>query len=126
MKNRVFKMNSLWALLFLSVILFSCHDEYDRESRRERHRDESQPPTPGPVINVTDLPGRTLAANCFQCHGTNGHAGELKIAGESSSEIIHELNAMKSKNPGANIMNVHAQAYTQEEIKLIGEYFSKQ
>ncbi len=128
MKNRVFKMNSVWAILFLSLILFSCHDEYERESRHERHRDRehSQPPVPGPDINVTDIPGRTLAANCFQCHGTNGHAGELKIAGESASEIISELNEMKSKSPGRNIMNVHAQAYTQEEIKLIGEYFSKQ
>ncbi len=126
MKNQVFKLNSVWAILFLSVVLFSCHDEYERENRRDRHKEDYTTPPPGPVIIVTDTPGRTLAANCFQCHGTNGHAGELKIAGESSSEIIHELNEMKSKSPGRNIMNVHAQAYTAAEIKLIGEYFSKQ
>ena len=125
MKNRAFKVNSVWAILFLSVILFSCHDEYEKESRRDRHKDDYPKPTPGPVINVTDIPGRSLAANCFQCHGTNGHAGELKIAGESASEIISELNEMKSKSPGRNIMNVHAQAYTAAEIKLIGKYFSK-
>jgi sulfide dehydrogenase cytochrome subunit len=107
------------------MILFSCHDDWESENRRERHNGDSQPVVP--VVTVTtDLPGRTLAANCFQCHGTNGHAGELKIAGESSSEIIGELNEMKSKNPGSNIMNVHAIAYTAEEIKLIADFFSKQ
>ena len=126
MKNRVFKMNSVWAILFLSVILFSCHDEYERESSRERHREDNQPPVPGPVINVTDMPGRVLASNCFQCHGTNGYAGELKIGEQSASSIIGDMNEMKSKNPGANIMNVHARAYTPEEIKIIANYISKQ
>ena len=70
--------------------------------------------------------GRLLASNCFQCHGTNGVAGELKIAGESASEIISELNEMRAENPGRNIMNVHAQAYTPAEITLIADYFAKQ
>ncbi len=125
MKNRVFKMNSLLALLLLSSLLFSCRDEWDKETRRNRHKQD-----PGPIVSVptvtNDHPGRAMAANCFQCHGTNGYASELKIAGESSSEIIGELNEMKFKSPGANIMNVHAQAYTTEEIKLIADYFSKQ
>lgn len=125
MKNRIFKMYSIWTFLFLSMILFSCHDEWESESRREKHREDLQPVVPV-VIGTADLPGRALAANCFQCHGTNGHAGELKIAGESSSEIIGEFNEMKSKNPGSNIMNVHAKAYTDDEIKLIADFFSKQ
>jgi sulfide dehydrogenase cytochrome subunit len=53
-------------------------------------------------------------------------AGELKIAGESASEIIGELNEMRAKDPRSNIMNVHALAYTTDEIKLIADYFSKQ
>lgn len=73
-----------------------------------------------------NLPGRTLAANCFQCHGTNGHAQELGIAGMSAAEIIGEINDMKGDSPGDNIMNVHAMAYTDAEIKLIADYFSKQ
>jgi len=73
-----------------------------------------------------DLPGRTLAANCFQCHGTNGYAGELKIAGQSKSGIISKMNDMKSRNPRANIMNVHAQGYTAQEIDLIADFISKQ
>jgi len=72
------------------------------------------------------LPGRALAANCFQCHGTDGIASELKIAGESVSEIVSELNEMRAEHPGRNIMNVHALAYTPAEITLIATYFSKQ
>lgn len=117
-------MSSFWALLFLTTFLFSCKDEWDSESRPSRYRGDS--PSNSPTTTVTNLQGRSLAANCFQCHGTNGYAGELKIAGESASEIIEELNEMKPRSPGANIMNVHAQAYTTEEIKLIADYFSKQ
>jgi sulfide dehydrogenase cytochrome subunit len=73
-----------------------------------------------------DLPGRLLASNCFQCHGTNGYAGELKIGEQSASSIISDINEMKTKDPRSNIMNLHARAYTTEEIKLIAEYISKQ
>jgi sulfide dehydrogenase cytochrome subunit len=83
--------------------------------------------TPAPLaVASVNLAGRALAANCFQCHGTNGNAGELKIAGESASEIISELTEMRGKNPRSNIMNLHAAAYTTSEISLIATYFSQQ
>lgn len=75
---------------------------------------------------TANLPGRNLAANCFQCHGTNGYAGELKIANMSSSEIVSKMSYFKSRDPKTNIMNVHARAYTDAEIKLIADYFSQQ
>jgi len=75
---------------------------------------------------AVNLAGRALAANCFQCHGTDGVAGELKIAGESASGIISELNEMRGKNPRGNIMNLHALAYTPAEIALIADYISRQ
>lgn len=84
-------------------------------------------PTRAPLAAASvNLAGRALAANCFQCHGTDGNAGELKIAGESASEIISELNEMRGKNPRSNIMNLHAAAYTPTEISLIATYFSQQ
>lgn len=73
---------------------------------------------------VVTPPGRALAANCFQCHGTDGNASELKIAGESAREIIGELNEMRAKPPGRNIMNVHALGYTPAQITLIANYFA--
>lgn len=69
--------------------------------------------------------GRTLAANCFQCHGTDGYGME-HLAGERASEIVEELMEMKFESARSNIMNVHAQAYTAEEINLIADYFAKQ
>lgn len=125
MKNRFFKRNSIWVFWIMTMFLFSCQDDWESEKSSEGYQKISQPVVQANLVTA-DLPGRTLAANCFQCHGTNGYAGELKIAGESSSEIISELNEMKSKNPGSNIMNVHAKAYTTEEIKLIADFFSKQ
>lgn len=70
-------------------------------------------------------PGRTLAANCFQCHGTDGNGME-HLAGERPSEIIEELREMQWEPANRDIMNVHAQAYTEQEINLIADYFSKQ
>jgi sulfide dehydrogenase cytochrome subunit len=114
----------LWFLLF-SLMAVSCRKvaltEVDTAAV-----DDKKKSTSAVASSTIDLPGRTLAANCFQCHGTNGVAGELKIAGESSSEIIGELNEMRAKDPRSNIMNVHALAYTPDEIKLIADFFSKQ
>lgn len=70
-------------------------------------------------------PGRTLAANCFQCHGTDG-TGMEKLAGKSSSEILKELQEYQFKTARQDIMAVHAQVYTAEELRLIADYFSKQ
>ena len=78
------------------------------------------------AVSMFSHPGRALAANCFQCHGMDGFAGELKIAGESYSELMSELKAFRAKDPRARIMNFHAQAYTDAEISLIADYFSKQ
>ncbi len=75
--------------------------------------------------NTLNHPGRMLAAYCFQCHGTDGYGLE-HLAGESASEIIEELQEMKFESARKEIMNVHAQAYTDAEIRLIADYFAKQ
>jgi cytochrome subunit of sulfide dehydrogenase len=123
MKRKTFKAASMGAVLVLSLAVFSCKEDpvitespVNADSKSELNLKAAS----------LDLPGRVLASNCFQCHGTNGYAGELKIAGEGASEIISELNEMKSKNPQKNIMNAHARAYTTEEIKIIANYISKQ
>lgn len=76
--------------------------------------------------SAMDHPGRTLSANCFQCHGTNGYAGELKIAGMGYSELVSKLTSYRTRDPKLDIMYFHAQAYTDTEINLIADYFSKQ
>jgi len=115
----------LLASVLVTASLFSCKKEL---MTKENETDATQNTTSTSVVKAVpaDLPGRTLAANCFQCHGTNGYAGELKIAGESKSGILSEMNEMKAKNPRSNIMNVHAQAYTAQEMDLIADFISKQ
>jgi cytochrome subunit of sulfide dehydrogenase len=70
-------------------------------------------------------PGRLLASNCFQCHGTNGHGME-ELAGKSVSDITGDMREMALKSPGADMMFAHARGYTAEQVNLIADYFSKQ
>lgn len=125
MKTKIFKsalLSSTWLLL---LVLFSC----SKDQIKEINGDETVAKSNNALTlkaGVIDLPGRVLASNCFQCHGTNGYAGELKIGEQSASSIISDINEMKTKDPRSNIMNVHAIAYTKEEIQLIADYISKQ
>lgn len=125
MKFKSFKLILFSALVLLTTFVISCSKDLTDENQVD-----------GTVTNsnadltlkagAIDLPGRLLASNCFQCHGTNGYAGELKIGEQSASSIISDINEMKNKDPRSNIMNVHAKAYTTEEIQLIADYISKQ
>ena len=73
-----------------------------------------------------ETPGRLLASNCFQCHGTNGRGGAWdRIAGMSAAEIIEEMNEMKAERVGTDIMKQHARGYTAQQIQLIANYLSK-
>jgi len=113
----------LAGLLFL--VAFSCSkDQIKEENSGETTANTSE--TTILKAGTIDLPGRVLASNCFQCHGTNGYASELKIGEQSASSIISDINEMKTKDPRSNIMIVHAKAYTDEEIKLIATYISQQ
>lgn len=79
---------------------------------------------------AVDNPGRLLASNCFQCHGTNGTpvaGGFDKIAGGSVKEIVSELSEMRAEAIAGSehpIMTVHAQAYSLAEIDLISRYLA--
>lgn len=117
-------LKSVLSVLMLLVV-FSC----SKDQLKEISTDEAAASTNQTVTlkaGAIDLPGRVLASNCFQCHGTNGYAGELKIGEQSASSIISDINEMKTKDPRSNIMIVHAKAYTDEEINLIATYISQQ
>ncbi len=81
---------------------------------------------PGQVL--AQSAGRLLASNCFQCHGTNGSGGFENIAGESAQEIYEEMKEMQG-NPATSerekeIMVVHANGYTDAELRLIAKFFA--
>jgi cytochrome subunit of sulfide dehydrogenase len=73
-------------------------------------------------------PGRLLASNCFQCHGTNGRAlGEIpELAGEDAADIYEALLEMRAAPIGTNVMHVQARGYTDAQLRLIADFFSRQ
>ncbi len=68
--------------------------------------------------------GRALAANCFQCHGTDGRAvpGVPSIAGKD--DVANKMIELKRKTNLRDIMVLQARAYTDAELRLMGDYFA--
>ena len=80
------------------------------------------------VAAQTTPAGRLLASNCFQCHGTNGKNGPWdSLAGKSAAEIVKEMKEMRAKTGSGDeaIMAAHARSYSDAQIALIADYFSK-
>ena len=75
----------------------------------------------------TPPPGRLLASNCFQCHGTNGAGpGFDRLAGKSASELYKELKEFQSGKEGNGIMAKHGLGYTDAQLRLLSDWLSKQ
>jgi cytochrome c553 len=72
-------------------------------------------------------PGRLLASNCFQCHGTNGKGpGFETIAGKSANSLYEEMREMRAGKEGNGLMPKHAMGYTDAQLRLIADWLSKQ
>lgn len=68
--------------------------------------------------NALASPGRLLASNCFQCHGTGGTGGFENIRGSEADEVREYRNL--AKEPARrDIMAAHAQGYTDAQLALI-------
>jgi sulfide dehydrogenase cytochrome subunit len=70
-----------------------------------------------------------LGNTCAGCHGTNGNSqgpATPTIAGISSEYFIESMAAYKSGERPSTIMTRIAKGYTDEEIKLMAEFFAKQ
>ncbi len=75
----------------------------------------------------TPPPGRLLASNCFQCHGTDGKGpGFDKIAGKSPNEIYKKLREFASGKEGSGIMTRHAMGYTDTQMRALSSWLSTQ
>jgi cytochrome subunit of sulfide dehydrogenase len=72
-------------------------------------------------------PGRLLASNCFQCHGTNGRGpGFDRLAGKSASDIYNELRSYQAGKEGSGLMAKHAMGYTDAQLRAIANWLSTQ
>lgn len=100
--------------------------------RPSGRRPDATPAAPATVpfagnVALVDHPGRLLASNCFQCHGTDGRNGGFdRLAGEPARELMDELVEMRGeRDEDEAIMRVHALAYTDEQLRLLADYFAR-
>jgi cytochrome subunit of sulfide dehydrogenase len=76
---------------------------------------------------ATSPPGRLLASNCFQCHGTNGKGpGFETLAGKSASELYQDMKEFQSGKEGDNIMARHVMGYTDAQLRSLAQWLSTQ
>lgn len=69
-----------------------------------------------------------LAAQCNACHGYKGKGAKPNpsINGEDPADFLDLMQAFASGDEPTSIMDRHSTGYTDEELKLLAEYFSKQ
>ena len=68
-----------------------------------------------------------LANSCAGCHGTYGKSpGAIPaINGKSASFIVESLKDFQTGARPSTVMGRHANGYSEQEIQLIAEFFSK-
>ena len=71
--------------------------------------------------------GMMLSNSCMGCHGPGGHSpGAIPSIADKSSDFIEKsLKEFRDGERPATVMQRHAKGYTDEEIRLIAEYFGK-
>jgi cytochrome subunit of sulfide dehydrogenase len=71
--------------------------------------------------------GLVLSLSCSSCHGTDGKSVGIipSINGRSASYIENAMLAFKSGARYSTVMSRHAKGYSDEEIRLIAEYFGR-
>ncbi|MCK7583316.1 MAG: cytochrome C, class I [Chromatiales bacterium] len=83
----------------------------------------------GTALAADPTPGRLLASQCSQCHGTDGNAisGIPALAGKSANSILKQLRRdMRSTATPKSIMDLQARGYSDEQLRLIAERFAAQ
>lgn len=69
--------------------------------------------------------GQLLAAQCAQCHGTQGQGpGFDELAGKGYGELYNELVEMKYRRTPEGIMDRQARGYTDSQLSAIARYLS--
>ena len=82
------------------------------------------------TVAMAETPSATMLANtCAGCHGTFGSSvgpASPTIAGISRDYFIETMLAYKEAQRPSTIMSRIAKGYTEQEIELMADYFSKQ
>lgn len=73
--------------------------------------------------------GRSLAATCANCHGTEGRAVGTALpalAGMKAETLLERLTAYRSGQLPGTVMPQITKGYTEEQLRLIAAYFAAQ
>lgn len=72
--------------------------------------------------------GRSLAAPCAICHGTDGRSvgGAEPLAGMPKQDMVRKLAEFKSGAKPATIMHQISKGYSDKEIALLADFFAAQ
>jgi len=88
-----------------------------------------QKPSAQPAARTTEVNprGLVLSLSCSSCHGTDGKSVGIipPIYGRSAAYIENAMLAFKSGARYSTVMSRHAKGYTDDEIRLIAEYFGR-
>ncbi|HET7548994.1 MAG TPA: c-type cytochrome [Usitatibacter sp.] len=80
--------------------------------------------------NLSPSGVRALAANCAQCHGTNGHPAPASVlpalAGRDAATLAALLEDFKAGRRRATVMDQIAKGYSAAEIAALADYFARQ
>ena len=77
---------------------------------------------------LPQTPPPYFAANCANCHGTDGKSAAAipGIAGKDKAWLEEVLKAYKQGTRPATIMHQLAKGYTDEQLAAIAEWFARQ
>jgi cytochrome c553 len=77
--------------------------------------------------NAMSPPGRLLASNCAQCHGTSDTApGFDRLTGKAASKLLRKMHKYQSGAEGEGIMTRHAMGYTEQQLRDLVQWLSQQ
>jgi cytochrome c553 len=71
---------------------------------------------------------RSLAGTCAACHGTDGRSVTKEViglAGLPKEHIVSQMKAFRDGTRPATIMHQIAKGYSDQQIELMADYFSR-
>ncbi len=81
----------------------------------------------GQTMAASPAPPPYFAANCANCHGTDGKSATPimpKLAGQDREFILEKLRSYKAGTSSGTIMPQLSKGYTDEEFVQLADYFS--
>jgi cytochrome c553 len=78
--------------------------------------------------SLPEIAPHYFVANCANCHGTDGKTNSAipPLAGRDKVYLEETLKAYKTGDKAGTIMPQLTKGYTDEEIAILADYFSKQ